>query len=62
MHLRALFEDNCDAYRLKIMRDMRLHLAIPLEDDIGAHVKAAKEGNKLPLRVFKPLKFSFEGR
>ncbi len=60
--MRALFEDNCDAYRLRILRDMRLHLAIPLEDDIETQVKAAKEGSKLSLRVFKPLKFSFEGR
>ncbi len=60
--MRALFEDTCDAYRLRILRDMRLHLTIPLEDDIETQVKAAKEGAKLPLRVFKPLKFSFEGR
>lgn len=55
--LNSAFCSSSKNYQLKIMRDLRLSLAIPLPCDIEANL------NPNPLvREFKPLKFSFEGR
>lgn len=59
VQLTRLFEDTCDAFRLGILRDMRLRLAIPLEDEVAA---TALPIPPIQLRTFKPLIFSPEGR
>lgn len=69
VQLRAVFHDTSEAHRLRILRDMRFLLAVPhLEDDCFSSGQQwhQQEFDALcenpQLRVFKPLKFSHEGR
>ncbi|CDS40979.1 conserved hypothetical protein [Echinococcus multilocularis] len=68
VQLQDIFHDTSEVHRLRILRDMRLLLAVPYPEDdrfssnqqwwqqeLGAVCE------KPQLRVFKPLKFSHEG-
>ncbi|VDD80013.1 unnamed protein product, partial [Mesocestoides corti] len=65
VQLRAIFDDNCESHRLRVLRDTRLLLAVPLEE---AHVEGPGKSlqpetpcTNPPLRCFKPIKFSPQG-
>ncbi|VDM31799.1 unnamed protein product [Hydatigera taeniaeformis] len=68
VQLQALFHDTSEVYRLRILRDLRLLLAVPsLEDNYFSTSQQWRQHEldtpcKNPqFRVFKPLKFTPEG-
>uniref|UniRef100_A0A0R3W297 SERPIN domain-containing protein n=1 Tax=Taenia asiatica TaxID=60517 RepID=A0A0R3W297_TAEAS len=68
VQLQAVFHDTSEAHRLRILRDLRLHLAVPCLEEDNFSFSQQRHHQELgvlfenpQLRVFKPLKFSHEG-